>query len=175
MWAAFGGDRVDVPSLTVDVGFIYGHGSVGRKLYKELFVSGGVRRIAVKYDVTIADVPEFTSKPGLWDPLVGVAWHHVGDKLEAHGLLEVGGFGVGSDSEVGASFRLDWKPVRHFGLTAGYNHTRLKFSHELDGKTLEATQTLSGPLLGIGLVFLRPSRARDASLMETRPTVSASY
>ena len=84
---------------------------------------------------------------------MGIAWHHVGDKLEFHGLLDVGGFGVGSDSEFGTSLRMDWKPVRHFGLTAGYSYLRFKFSHELAGKTLEASQTLSGPVLGIGLYF----------------------
>jgi hypothetical protein len=49
---------------------------------------------------------------------------------------------------------MDWKPVRHFGLTAGYNYLRLEFSEELAaGKTLEATQTLSGPVVGIGFYF----------------------
>lgn len=37
--------------------------------------------------------------------------------------MDVGGFGVGSDMEFGASARLDWKPVRHFGLTAGYSES----------------------------------------------------
>jgi hypothetical protein len=154
LWAAFTGDRPELPNLTVDVDFYYGHGSLGRQIYKELFVTGGIRRLALKYDIKIDDLAEFTRKPGLWDPLVGVAWHHVGDKLEFHGLLDVGGFGVGSDSEFGGSFRMDWKPVRHFGLTAGYNYLRLKFSDELaGGKTLEANQTLSGPGVGIGLYF----------------------
>ena len=153
VWAAVGGDRPSSPSLTVDADLIYGHGSIGRQIYKELFVTGGVRRLALKYVIQIADQPEFARKPGLWDPIVGVAWHHVGDKLEFHGLLDVGGFGVGSDSEFGTSLRMDWKPVRHFGLTAGYNYLRLKFSDELAGKTLEATQTLSGPVVGIGLYF----------------------
>jgi hypothetical protein len=153
LWAAVGGDRVDLPNLTVDVDFIYGHGSVGRSVYKDLYVTAGIRRIALKYDITIADVPPLTRKPGLWDPLVGIAYHRVGDKLELHGLLDVGGFGVGSDVEFGGSFRVDWKPVRHFGLTAGYTYLLLEFSHELAGKTLEAKQTLSGPVVGIGLYF----------------------
>jgi hypothetical protein len=29
----------------------------------------------------------------------------------------------------------------------------LEFSHELAGRTLEATQTLSGPVVGFGLYF----------------------
>ena len=67
--------------------------------------------------------------------------------------MEVGGFGVGSDSEFAAGFRADWKPARHFGLTAGYSHLRFKFKHDVASKTLEATQTLSGPVVGIGLYF----------------------
>ena len=153
VWAGVGGDRPDSPNLTVDADLFYGHGSIGRQVYKELFVTGGVRRLALKYVIQIADQPEFTRKPGLWDPIVGVAWHHVGDKVEFHGLVDVGGFGVGSDSEFATSLRMDWKPIRHFGLTAGYSYLRLKFSDELAGKTLEATQTLSGPMLGIGLYF----------------------
>ena len=153
VWAAVGGDRPSLPNLTVDVDFIYGHASVGRRIYKDLLVTAGVRRIALKYDIAIADVAPFTRKPGLWDPVVGVGYHRVGDKLELHGLLEVGGFGVGSDSEFSASFRFDWKPTRHFGLTAGYNYLWLEFSHELGGRTLEARQVLSGPMFGIGLYF----------------------
>jgi hypothetical protein len=153
LWAAVGGDRPDLPNLTVDVDFIYGRAAIGRAFYKDLYVTAGVRRLALKYDIRIGDVAPFTRKPGLWDPLVGVAWHRVGDTLEFHGLFDVGGFGVGSDIEIGALFRLDWKPVRHFGLTAGYNYLRLEFKHELAGKTLEATQTLSGPVVGIGLYF----------------------
>ena len=153
LWAAVGGDRPNSPNLTVDLDLIYGHGAVGRKIYKELFVTAGVRRLALKYEIQIADLATFSRKPGLWDPLVGVAWHHVGDKLEAHGLLDVGGFGVGSDSEFAASFRLDWKPVRHFGLTGGYNYLQFKFTQDVHDRTFEAKQTLSGPVVGIGLYF----------------------
>jgi hypothetical protein len=153
LWAAVGGDRPDSPNLTVDADVIYGHVSLGFSVYKDLFVTGGVRRLALKYDIKIADLAAFTRKPGIWDPLVGIAYHHVGDKFEAHGVVDVGGFGVGSDSEFGTSFRIDWKPVRHFGLTGGYNYLRLKFQHELAGRTLEVKQTLSGPVAGIGLYF----------------------
>ena len=153
LWLGVGGDRPDLPNLSVDADVIYGHGAVGYKIYKDFFVTGGIRRFALKYDIRIANVPDFSRKPGLWDPLVGVAYHHVADKFEAHALLDFGGFGVGSDSEFGAAARLDWKPVRHFGLTAGYNYLRFNFKHDLAGRTFEATQTLSGPVAGIGLYF----------------------
>jgi hypothetical protein len=153
LWAAVGGDRPDSPNLTVDLDVIYGRGTVGFSIYKDLFAHAGVRRFALKYDIQIADIARFERKPGLWDPIVGVGYHHVGEKFEAHGILEVGGFGVGSESEFAAGFRVDWKPVRHFGLTGGYNYLRFEFEHDVAGKTLEAKQTLSGPVAGVGFYF----------------------
>jgi hypothetical protein len=153
LWLAVGGDRPSLPNLTVDADVIYGHGALGFRIYRDLFVTGGIRRFALKYDIKIGDLPDFSREPGLWDPLVGVAYHRVRDKYEVHGVLDVGGFGVGSESEFGAAVRLDWKPVQHFGLTGGYNYLRFNFEHELARRTFEATQILSGPVVGIGLYF----------------------
>ena len=138
LWAAVGGDRPDSPNLTVDADVIYGRGTFGVRLYKDLFAHGGVRRFALKYDIQIADLARFTRKPGLWDPIVGIGYHHVGEKFEAHGVLEGGGFGVGSDSEFGAGFKLDWKPVKHFGLTGGYNYLQVQVQARRRHQTLEA-------------------------------------
>jgi len=153
VWAAVGGDRAATPRLKVDVDLIYGHGTVGRKIAKDFYVTGGVRRMALKFDVVLGDRPNFERKPGVWDPVVGVAYHKIGKKLELHALFEGGGFGVGTDSEYAGSARFDWKPVSHFGITAGYSFLNFKLSDELLGKTLEAKQTLSGPVVGIGLYF----------------------
>ena len=150
LWAAVGGDQADSPNLTVDVDVIYGRGAFGVRLYKDLFAHGGVRRFALKYNIQIADIARFERKPGLWDPIVGIGYHHVGEKFEAHGILEGGGFGVGSDSEFAAGFRADWKPARHFGLTAGYSYLRFKFKHDVASKTLEATRHCRAPLWASG-------------------------
>jgi hypothetical protein len=153
LWAAFGGDRLQNPKLTVDVDAIYWHGSGGIRLYKGLYATAGVRRYALKYDIKLADYPNFQRKPGVWDPLVGLAWHHVGDKLEVHTTFDAGGFGVGADVDLAADFRLDWKPVRHFGLTGGYQVLYLKASPTLVGRTFTFKQTLHGPMAGIGIYF----------------------
>jgi hypothetical protein len=153
LWAAVGGDRPNSPNLTVDLDIIYGHGALGRQIYKDMFVTAGFRRLALKYDITIAQLPRFERKPGLWDPVVGVAYHHVGGAFEAHGVLDVGGFGVGSDQEVAASFRIDWKPIPHVGLTGGYSFLRFKFADEVAGKQFEATQRFAGPVVGLGIYF----------------------
>jgi hypothetical protein len=153
LWAAVGGDRGQNPKLKVDVDIIYANATGGVKVYKDLYVTAGVRRYALKYKIVLLDYPEFQRKPGVWDPLIGIGWHHVGDKLEVHATFDGGGFGVGADVDVAAAFRLDWKPISHFGLTGGYQVLYLKASDEVLSKTFTFTQTLHGPMVGIGLYF----------------------
>ena len=111
LWAAVGGDRPDNPKLTVDVDAIYFTATAGIKVYKALYVTGGVRRYALNYDITVANQPTFSSKPGLWDPLVGIGVHHVSKKYEVHATFDGGGFGVGADVDLAGEFRADWKPI----------------------------------------------------------------
>jgi len=153
MWAALTGDRPERPTLAVDLDFIYGHVSGARRIFKDLYVTGGVRRVALKYDIELEDFPHFSRKPGVWDPLVGVAWHHIGEKLELHGAFEGGGFGVGADEDLYAGGHLDWKPISHFRVALGYAAIHLKITNTLRERTLTAIQTLQGPILGFGFDF----------------------
>lgn len=89
--------------MRVDADVIYFHVSGGRRVFKDLFVTGGVRRLALKYEVEVADFPVFERKPGVWDPLIGVGWHTVRPRFELHAGFEGGGFGVGSDGEYAGS------------------------------------------------------------------------
>ena len=154
MWAAVGGDRVpELPNLSVDVDAIYWHGAVGRRLAPDFFVTGGIRRIALKYDVTFGARAPFERKPGVWDPLVGIAWHRERKHLDWHGVFEGGGFGAGSDVDLSATFRVDWKPTTHFGITGGYSLLYIKVSQDLASQKFVAKTTLSGPIIGIGFYF----------------------
>jgi hypothetical protein len=153
LWAAFGGDRAQNPKLTVDVDAAYAHATGGVKVYKDLYVTAGVRRYALKYVVKLADYPSFERKPGVWDPLIGLGWHYAGKKLEAHATIDGGGFGVGADVDIAAAFHLDWKPVHFFGLTGGYQVLYLEGSDTLADRTFTYTQTLHGPIAGIGFYF----------------------
>jgi hypothetical protein len=153
MWAAFGGDRPERPILNVDVDAIYAHASLGYKVYSDLYATVGVRRMALKYEIQLGD-REFSRKPGLWDPLVGVGWHHAaGNKLDVHATFEGGGFGVGSDTDISTALRLDWKPTTHFGLTGGYSLLYFTLSNTIGDRTFTAKQTLHGPIVGLGLYF----------------------
>ena len=154
MWAGVGGDRIERPHLTVDADVIYFHVIGGVKIAKDLYATGGLRRLALKYDIGIADFPTFERKPGFWDPVIGIGWHREEARwLEVHATFEGGGFGVGSTVEWAGMFRMDFKPARHFGITAGYNVLYFKCEDTVRNATFKVQQTLHGPLAGIGLYF----------------------
>jgi hypothetical protein len=153
IWASFGGDRPERPFLVVDLDIIYGDARVGRRIAPDLYVTAGVRRVALNYDITLADLPQFSRKPAVWDPIVGIGWHRVRPKVEWHATFEGGGFGAGADVDLGASFHVDWKPVRHFGLVAGYNVLYLKVTDSVAGRTVTLEPTVHGPSVGFGLYF----------------------
>jgi hypothetical protein len=153
LWAAVGGDRAERPTFSVDADLIYLHVVGARRLVKDLFVTAGVRRLATKYTIDVDDVGSFERKPGVWDPLVGVSWHTVREHFEIHGLFEGGGFGVGSDVDLGASIRADWKPISHFGITAGFQILYFDISDTVLGREFRVKQTLHGPILGVGFYF----------------------
>lgn len=155
VWAAVGGDRVDRPQFSVDLDLIYFHATGGVRLVPGLYATGGVRRVALKYDIRVTDFPNFERKPGIWDPLVGVAYHIEGDgrTIEFHASFEAGGFGAGADQDYGVMARVDWKPVRHFGLTAGYSFLHLRLADTVLGREFKVRQSLHGPLVGFGLYF----------------------
>lgn len=153
IWAGVGGDRPERPFLVVDLDLVYADAKLGRRVAPDLYVTAGVRRLALTYDITLGNLPTFSRQPGLWDPLVGIGWHRVGPKVEWHASFEGGGFGVGADVDVGGTFRVDWKPVRHFGLTAGYNFVYLKVTDSVVGRSLTVEPTVHGPAVGFGLYF----------------------
>jgi hypothetical protein len=153
LWAAVGGDRLELPKFSVDADLFYFHATTGPRIVKDLFATAGVRRIAVKYAVNVDAVGTFERKPGVWDPIVGLGWHTQRPHWEVHALFEGGGFGVGSDVELATSFRGDWKPIPHFGITAGYQFLYFKIEDDRQGRLLEVKQTLQGPIVGIGLYF----------------------
>ena len=153
MWAAVGGDRLETPVFTVDADVIYLHASGGRKIVSDLYLTGGVRRLAVKYTIDAEGLEPFERKPGVWDPLAGLGWHTERRKFEVHSEFEVGGFGVGSDLEVSALLRADWKPIPHFGITGGYQFLYFKITDTVLRREFTVKQTLQGPMLGVGLYF----------------------
>src|SRR5262245_28482261 len=153
LWASFGGDSIDLPHLEVDLDLIYGDGKVGRRVARDLYITGGVRRVALDYDIALGDLPRLAETAGVWDPVVGVGWHRLGPTVNWHATFEGGGFGVGSDVDLGGTVRVDWKLARHFGLSGGYNFLYLKVSDSVRGRTVTVEPLVHGPSIGFGLFF----------------------
>ena len=154
IWAAMLTER-DRPLLSIDMDLIYGHFSGGVKIYKDLYVTGGVRRVALDYDIELEGRPQhFVRKPGIWDPLVGLGWHGAfGSRWTLHVVGEGGGFGAGADVDLAGGVRADMKIATHVGLTLGYSVLYLKLSDTVLERTFEVKQTLHGPVIGLGLYF----------------------
>ena len=154
IWAALV-TTLDRPLINVDLDIIYGHVSGGVKIYKDLYVTGGVRRVALNYDIELEGRQQhFVRKPGIWDPLVGLGWHgELGSRWMLAVVGEGGGFGAGADVDLSASVRADWKIAKHVGLTFGYSALYLKLSDTVLQRTFEVKQTMHGPVLGLGLYF----------------------
>jgi hypothetical protein len=153
LWASIGANRPDRPFLDVDLDLIYGSAKLGRRIAPDLYATAGVRRVAFDYAVTLGDLPRLSRKPGVWDPIVGIGWHRVRPKGEWHATFDGGGFGAGADVDLGASVSADWKPIPHFGLTAGYNLLYLKISDSVANRDLTMKLTAHGPTVGFGLYF----------------------
>jgi hypothetical protein len=154
IWAALATTR-DLPLLNVDLDVVYGHVSGGVRLYKDLYLTGGVRRLSLKYDIQLQDRPQhFVRKPGIWDPLVGLGWHGaLGSRWTLHLVGEGGGFGAGADVDLSGGVRADVRVAGPVGLTVGYTVLYLKLSDTVLQRTFEIKQTLQGPVVGLGLYF----------------------
>src|SRR5215203_7289572 len=51
LWASFGGDRPELPFLAVDLDLVYGSAKLGRRVAPDVYITGGVRRVALDYDI----------------------------------------------------------------------------------------------------------------------------
>ena len=119
----------------------------------DVFVTGRRAPFGAEYDIEL-DGREFERKPGVWDPLIGVGWHH-------HGRRQ---------ARIARQLRRRWlrrrlrRDISHrrFGrLEADHalrHHGRLyllyfKLSNTVADRTFTAKQTMHGPIVGIGLYF----------------------
>ena len=55
------------------------------------------------------------------------------------------------------------RSISHFGWTAGYNFLHMKSTDTLVGREFKVRQSVHGPLVGIGLYFLRNIPSRPGS------------
>ncbi len=153
LWAGLSAER-EAPRVKVESDVVYGNAVFGWRVYQDVLLTAGVRRMAVKLGAEVEGFPKAERKPGVWDPLVGVAWRKpVSRSFMVEAAFQGGGFGVGADVDLGGHLFADWRFSDRFGLALGYQILYFKLSDTVAGKTLETTQTLHGPVLGFGIYF----------------------
>jgi hypothetical protein len=154
MWGGMTASRTS-PHLNVDVNAVFAGGLVGYKVYRDFYFTGGFRRLALDYDITLGTFPSFKRKPGVWDPLIGVLWNRqLSKKWTAKVNAQGGGFGVGADVDWSVLGTADWQFAKHFGLTMGYGVLHFSVSDSVPQLgTLKVSQTLNGPQFGFGIYF----------------------
>lgn len=152
MWAALSAQRQN-PLVAVKLDFVFGNAMAGHEMLPNLYVEGGVRRLALDIHATI-ESSSASRSPGYWDPLIGLTYRRqLGKKwrILIHG--DGGGFGVGSDVDVTATGRAEWQFARHFGIAMGYGGMHFSESDTVHGRTLTISPTLHGPIFGFGIFF----------------------
>jgi len=162
LWAAVSAEH-STPRVSVDSDLYFYKGRGGVRLFDGLSATAGFRRVTLGLHASLAlptgAVIDGAVKPGVLDPLIGVDWRgSLGDDWSLDADFEGGGFGVGADIDLGGDIYADWQFASHFALRLGYTlvHFRLTVDNVNIGsfqRTLVATQTLHGPVLGFGIVF----------------------
>ncbi|HEY6507927.1 MAG TPA: hypothetical protein VIY56_07925 [Vicinamibacterales bacterium] len=153
LWAGLSAS-LDAPRVSLESDLIYGEAFAGPRVTRDLAIVGGVRHIGLKVVAKIGDRPTFERKPGVWDPLVGVDYRKgLGRSWNLQTTVLGGGFGVGTDLDVSARFKADWNFVPHVGVSLGYQVLYFKLSQTVLEKAFTISQTLHGPVVGVGVYF----------------------
>jgi hypothetical protein len=142
------------PRTTLSMDFVYGQGLVERKVYKGLSLGAGFRRMALDLTATVDSFPSVRRSPGFWDPLLSATYRKQLDKKwRVSAPMDGGGFGVGSDIDIGAAAYADWRFAKHFGMTMGGAYLHFENTNTVLRKTFSIKPTMYGPTFGFGIYF----------------------
>ena len=161
-WAALSANRQS-PRFNVDTDAYFFNAKGGVRLVDGFWVTGGFRRIGLTVDATLT-LPivdrsvSGSTKKAFWDPIVGVEWRRRMGRFAIDTMFDGGGFGVGTDADVSGEANLDIRVLKHVDLRLGYSYFYYKLtvadvSIGSYQRTLVSSQTLHGPIAGIGIVF----------------------
>jgi hypothetical protein len=161
-WADLTASRT-TPRVTLDTAGRFWTVRGGVRLIGGLSAVGAVRRISGSLGATL-ELPALgktvsgSIDPVLWDPMVGVDFTQRFGSLRFDANFLGGGFGVGTDADASGEGTLAWRFIRHAELRLGYGffyykQTIADVNIGSFQRTFVSSQTLHGPLLGIGIVF----------------------
>jgi hypothetical protein len=131
----------------------------GFMVVKNLYAEAGARYLGLDVTATVLTYPTVSWEPRRWDPLIGVTYHpQLAKRWRLQTYLNWVGLGGDAYSATSGQARLEWQPIPHLLLTAGYGFSKEKINATLEtakfgNKDIHLDYTLHGPVLGIGLHF----------------------
>ena len=144
----------DSPFLNADVKLYLASIFGGVRVYKALFLDGGARYQRMDATFRILQFPNVDWKPTGWSPAVGTTFRPtLGKHWLLYTHLDYGGFATNDVSTVTGTGRIEWRPIRNLAVTAGYGFTKLTLDGTIRSRNIHVSQTLHGPILGIGIPF----------------------
>ena len=147
-------------SLAVDLDLTYGSAKLGRRIAPDLYVTGGVRRLALNYEIT----PGRRANPVTQARCLGP---HRRDRLASGGPeagmarhVRRGRIRCGADVDLGASFSLDWKPIPTLRSHRRLQLSALEGGDSVANRDVTLKLTAHGPTVGFGVYFYHSTRRR---------------
>jgi hypothetical protein len=153
LWAGLSAEN-ERPNLSVKVGTVVGAARLGVRLVPDLFVSGGVRRLALNLRATALVFDEVQWKPGIWEALVGASYTpRLSERWRLLVRADYGGVGSDNHSTYTANASVEWHPLSHLVVNVGYGLLAIKADGTVLQRPIHLDQTLHGPVVGIGIPF----------------------
>jgi hypothetical protein len=120
------------------------------KSFEHTEILFGARRVSLDTGISLTPGPQVSGGQTWLDPIVGLRYTRpLGERWQAIGRLDVGGFGVSSDLTVNVLAGAGFSMTRHSSLVLGYRYLKLDFA---EGDLL-ADLTAKGLALGIEFNF----------------------
>jgi opacity protein-like surface antigen len=156
LWAGMSGS-VEAPHFDLTLDTIAFRVMGGFEVAPALYIDGGVRRFALDITASILNFQPVNWKPGIWEPVIGTTFRpQLSKTLRLFTEADVG-FSTDNSSRSGsATATVEWKPISHLSLGAGWGWTYLRVDGTIGSfltKDIHLSQTLNGPMLTLGIPF----------------------
>lgn len=153
-YAGLTADRAE-PSFNAKVKFNLGVIMGGVRVWGPIFVEGGARYQGMRATIAIRSFAPVEWSPGRWSPAIGATYRQIvhGDwRVYSH----VDWSGTNNVSMTNGEARVEWRPWPYLAITGGYGFAHFTFDGTIRSLPIHTSQTMHGPIVGVGIPFRLP-------------------